>query len=60
MTGHDPLAVRQQVVIADVRVRTAHTVKKHLAAAQLKRDLRNRAELAAWAYRHGIVGDTDD
>nr|WP_058043865.1 response regulator transcription factor [Streptomyces roseifaciens] len=29
------------------------TVKKHLAGAQLKLDVRNRVELAAWAYRHG-------
>ncbi|MBB5120196.1 hypothetical protein AF335_17205 [Streptomyces eurocidicus] len=29
------------------------TVKKHLAGTQLKLDLRNRVELAAWAYRHG-------
>ncbi|MFE7425697.1 response regulator [Streptomyces sp. NPDC057545] len=36
------------------------TVKKHLAAAQLKLDVRNRVELAAWAHRHGLVRDTDD
>ncbi|MEU3355324.1 LuxR C-terminal-related transcriptional regulator [Streptomyces sp. NPDC037389] len=29
------------------------TVKKHLAGALLKLDVRNRVELAAWGYRHG-------
>ncbi|MFE5870365.1 response regulator transcription factor [Streptomyces roseifaciens] len=29
------------------------TLKKHLAGAQLKLDVRDRVELAVWAYRHG-------
>ncbi|MFD8479459.1 response regulator [Kitasatospora sp. NPDC059673] len=33
------------------------TVKKHLAAAQLKLDVRNRVELAAWAYQHGHMDE---
>ncbi len=36
------------------------TVKKHLAAAQLKLDVRNRVEIATWAYRQGLVDETDD
>jgi DNA-binding CsgD family transcriptional regulator len=31
------------------------TVKTHLANVQTKLDLRNRVEIAAWAWRHGIV-----
>lgn len=32
------------------------TVKSHLASIQGKLDLRNRVEIAAWAWRYGVVG----
>lgn len=32
------------------------TIKKHLAAVQLKLGLRNRVEIAAWAYRNHVMG----
>ncbi|MFF5213536.1 response regulator [Streptosporangium sp. NPDC000396] len=31
------------------------TVKKHLASVQIKLGVRNRVEIAAWAYRNSIV-----
>ncbi|MGW4381761.1 response regulator [Kitasatospora sp. NPDC004531] len=43
--------------IADRLYISLGTVKKHLAAAQLKLNLRNRVELAAWAHRHGHLDD---
>ncbi|MGW1802559.1 response regulator [Streptomyces sp. NPDC001984] len=33
------------------------TVKSHLASIQAKLGLRNRVEIAAWAWRSGVVGD---
>ncbi|MET8540225.1 response regulator transcription factor [Kitasatospora sp. NPDC004799] len=43
--------------IADRLYISLGTVKKHLAAAQLKLTVRNRVELAAWAYRHGHMDE---
>ncbi|MFE7590864.1 response regulator [Kitasatospora sp. NPDC057512] len=45
--------------IADRLYISLGTVKKHLATAQLKLDVRNRVELAAWAYRHGHMDETE-
>jgi DNA-binding NarL/FixJ family response regulator len=36
---------------------TLSTVKTHLAAIQTKLDLRNRVEIAAWAWEHGLMTD---
>jgi DNA-binding NarL/FixJ family response regulator len=36
---------------------TLSTVKTHLAAIQTKLDLRNRVEIAAWAWEHGLMAD---
>ncbi|GAA2362763.1 response regulator transcription factor [Dactylosporangium salmoneum] len=33
------------------------TVKSHVSAIQTKLGLRNRVEIAAWAWEHGIAGD---
>ncbi|MFF7983090.1 response regulator [Streptomyces sp. NPDC007901] len=33
------------------------TVKSHLTNIQVKLELRNRVEIAAWAWRCGVVGD---
>ena len=33
------------------------TVKSHLTSVQHKLGLRNRVEIAAWAWRHGVVTD---
>lgn len=35
------------------------TVKSHLASVQTKLGLRNRVEVAAWAWESGLVGTTD-
>jgi DNA-binding NarL/FixJ family response regulator len=35
------------------------TVKAHLAAAQQKVGVRNRVEIAVWAWRHNLVDDHD-
>ncbi|MGK4585345.1 response regulator transcription factor [Kitasatospora sp. HPMI-4] len=63
--GRNPLSERELATVqaaadgltnAEVAERlhiSLGTVKKHLAGAQLKLDVRNRVELAAWAYRHG-------
>jgi DNA-binding CsgD family transcriptional regulator len=34
------------------------TVKSHLAGIQAKLGLRNRVEIAAWAWQHRIVDST--
>jgi DNA-binding NarL/FixJ family response regulator len=41
--------------IADDLFISLSTVKTHLANVQTKLDLRNRVEIAAWAWRYGIV-----
>ncbi|MER8104662.1 response regulator transcription factor [Kitasatospora sp. NPDC094016] len=45
-----------QEVCADLFV-SLSTVKTHLASIQAKLELRNRVEIAAWAWRCGVVGD---
>lgn len=36
------------------------TVKAHLGSVQNKLDVRNRVEIAAWAWETGVVGGADD
>ncbi|MER5786834.1 response regulator transcription factor [Streptomyces sp. NPDC001980] len=45
-----------QEVCAELVV-SLSTVKSHLASIQAKLGLRNRVEIAAWAWRSGVVGD---
>lgn len=51
---------RTNAEIADALYVSTSTVKTHLASAQLKLDARNRVEVAAWAWRTGIVGADSD
>ncbi|EXU65650.1 hypothetical protein Z951_24535 [Streptomyces sp. PRh5] len=43
-------------VAADLRV-TLSTVKTHLGNVQRKLAARNRVEIAAWAWEHGMVDE---
>jgi DNA-binding NarL/FixJ family response regulator len=43
-------------IAADLFVAVS-TVKTHLAAAQAKLGVRNRVEVASWAWRAGLVDD---
>ena len=36
------------------------TVKAHLGSVQAKLEVRNRVEIAAWAWESGVVGGSDD
>ncbi|GAB2804421.1 response regulator [Streptomyces daliensis] len=45
-----------QEICAELYV-SLSTVKSHLASIQGKLELRNRVEIAAWAWRCGVVGD---
>ena len=44
-----------QEIAADLFL-SVHTIKTHLSSVQGKLGLRNRVEIAAWAWEHGIVG----
>jgi DNA-binding NarL/FixJ family response regulator len=46
---------RTNAEIADELVVSLSTVKTHLAAAQRKLNLRNRTEIAVWAWENGVV-----
>ena len=45
-----------QELCAELHV-SLSTVKSHLASIQAKLELRNRVEIAAWAWRRGVVRD---
>jgi DNA-binding NarL/FixJ family response regulator len=47
---------RTNAEIAEALFVSVSTVKTHLEAVRLKLGVRNRTEIAVWAWEHGIVG----